>query len=103
MHREAPWQVGPRRSCRVLGNWAKQGLRGQKTESCTSQPINSSRIVAPTRQWAWGTESGKAYKPSQHTQHLWHRGKAQVAECGMVYKPLEYTQPSQHRGQAWGV
>ena len=30
--RETASQVGPRRSCRVLGNWAKQGLRGQKKE-----------------------------------------------------------------------
>lgn len=31
-HREAPFQGGPRQSYRVSENWAKQGLREQKTE-----------------------------------------------------------------------
>lgn len=32
VHWEAPSQVGLRGSCVILENWAKQGLRGQKTE-----------------------------------------------------------------------
>ena len=32
VYRETPSQVGPRRSCRVLKNQAKQELRGQKKE-----------------------------------------------------------------------
>jgi len=28
IHREVPLQAGPRWGCRVLENWAKQGLRG---------------------------------------------------------------------------
>ena len=32
MHWEAPSQAGPRASGGISENWAKQGLRGQKTE-----------------------------------------------------------------------
>ena len=32
MHSETPSQSGPRGSCRLFENWAKYGLRGQKTE-----------------------------------------------------------------------
>ena len=50
--------------------WQSSDLEGRKQRKLHFQPINSSQIVAPTRQWTWGTECGKAYKPSQCAQHL---------------------------------
>ena len=50
MHREAPSQVGPRRRCRVLGNLAKQGLRGQKTEKAVLLiPLTTHRQSSQTK------------------------------------------------------
>ena len=56
VHWKAPSQAGPRGNCGLSENQAKQGLRRQKTESCTFQPINSSRTVAPIRWQAWETK-----------------------------------------------
>ena len=55
MHWEAPSQRGPRGKCIISESQAKQGLkRADNRESCTSQSINSSQTVAPTRWQSWG-------------------------------------------------
>ena len=70
MHREAPSQVGPRRRCRVLGNLAKQGLRGQKTEKAALSAHKQLTDCGPNQTVDLGNRVWEAYKPSQRTQHL---------------------------------
>lgn len=48
---------GPKRELQNLGKLGKAGTwRAENRETCTSQPINSSQTVAPTRWWAQGTK-----------------------------------------------
>ena len=94
MHWETPSQVGPRGSCGTSESHAKVGAQKAKyRESCTSQPINSSQTVAPTRWQAQGTKRrpqkphGTEGRPRvlierQHT-NLSSAHKSQGAEGGL--------------------
>ena len=99
IHTEAPSQAGPKRSFQVSENQAKKGLGGHQTEEAAFlRPL--------TAQVLWPSDSGlgrgtRAYKPSQHTPPLQHKGQAQVKKYDGADKPSQRAQPLQHRGRAY--
>ena len=130
MHWEAPSQRGPRGNCIISESQAKQGLkRAENRESCTSQSINSSQTVAPTRWQSWGMKRstqkpGGADGGPGVLREAWHKNLSSAhnprSAEGRPREPKEEhtspvtygegpgsrdkcTQDLQHRGRAQGA
>ena len=100
MHREAPSPVGPRGHCGVSANWAKEGLREQKTEKAAllsrltalrlwhrpdgslREPRMSRHTILASTHNTCSTESGPRW-PSV----AWHTNPWSTHTCGTKWGP----------------
>ena len=75
MHSETPSQSGPRGSCRLFENWAKYGLRGQKTEKAALlSPLTAHGLRLQTDDGLQEQRVVGHTNPASSAQHLKHRG-----------------------------
>lgn len=86
VHWEAPSQGAPKGSCEISESWARQGLRGQKTEKIA--------LLSPsTALGLWLRPDGRLREPREdHRSPMQRSGLGRSGdERGVVFKALKCT------------